>query len=90
MLKRKLTSGLAAAVLTGVLCSLSAAAASPVTGERSSPVPYVLMGIGLAALVAVLVLTMVGKKKKDGSPTPPADSYEPRQNDDQGPGDPQP
>lgn len=90
MLKRKLTSGAAGAVLTGVLCALSAAAASPATGERSSPVPYVLMGIGLAALVAVLVLTMVSKKKKDNSPTPPASPHEPPQEDHQDPADPQP
>lgn len=89
MLKRKFTPALAVTVLTGMLCTLSTTAASPATGERSSPVPYILMGIGLAALVAVLVLTFVGKKKKGGSSAHPADSYDSRQNDDQGPSDPQ-
>ncbi len=70
--------------------ALPASAASPATGEQTSPVPYILMGIGLAALVAVVVLTMVSKKGKGTPPAPPTDIHEARQNDDQDPADPQP
>ena len=77
-------------MFAATIIALPVAAASPATGEQNSPVPYILMGVGLAALVAVLVLTMAGKKKKDPPSVHPSESQENRRNDDvQGPAGPQ-
>lgn len=53
-------------VLLSVLGCLTAAAdgASPATGEIKSIWPYVLLAVAVVLIVALVVLTILSKKKK--------------------------
>lgn len=55
--------------------ALSAAAGglSPATGERTNTLPFVLGGVGLVAVAALVVLTVMDAKKKKNTP-PPTDT----------------
>lgn len=51
--------------LLSIMCTIQAAAAAiPPTGEKVSPLPYVLLGVAIVLILAVVVLTIVDKKKK--------------------------
>lgn len=45
---------------------------SPATGEHASPLPWIIGGIGLAAVIAFVLVALL-EKKKNGAPLPPAD-----------------
>lgn len=50
------------------------AAISPLTGEQKSVWPWVVGGIGLAALIAFVVLSILQKKKKEAEESQTADT----------------
>lgn len=70
---RRLLCALPLAITGGI--AVSAAGLSPATGETFNPLPYILGGIGLLAVIALVVLTVLEQKKKNGGgpPTPPTD-----------------
>ena len=51
---------------------------SPMTGEHKSVWPWIVGAIGLLALVAFVVLTVL-EKKKNGTPTDPTEQPAPEQ-----------
>ncbi len=67
---KKWLTGLAAAGWAALL-PLGASAASPVTGEDPrSPIPFILAGIGLALVIAMVVISTMSKKKQGDTPPP--------------------
>lgn len=67
---KKWLTGFTAAGLAA-LFPLGASAASPVTGEAPrSPIPFILAGIGLVLVIAMVVLTSMSKKKQGDTPPP--------------------
>ncbi|HJD23409.1 MAG TPA: hypothetical protein H9694_04600 [Firmicutes bacterium] len=65
MKKKSAQYGLAA-LLTAAAAGLRAAAegASPATGEQTSPLPFIVAGAAVALLAAVVVLTILTRRKK--------------------------
>ena len=63
--KRSIPYFLMTALMAAVGC-LGAAAegASPVTGEDSNPLPFIIAGVAVVLLVALVVLSVLTKKKK--------------------------
>lgn len=67
---KKWLTGFTAAGLAA-LFPLGASAASPATGEAPrSPIPFILAGIGLVLVIAMVVLTSMSKKKQGDTPPP--------------------
>ena len=67
---KKWLTGLAAAGWAALL-PLRASAASPGTGEDPrSPIPFILAGIGLALVIAMVVISTMSKKKQGDTPPP--------------------
>ena len=65
---RNWLTGFAAAGLSA-LQPLGAAAESPATGEAArSPIPFILAAVGLALVIAMVALTVMGKKKNEAPP----------------------
>lgn len=50
--------------------SLLAAGFTPATGEEFNPWPFILMGIGILLLIALIVLQVVSNKQKKGPQGP--------------------
>lgn len=61
---KKLAMLLTSCLLAVIGTVQASAAAIPPTGEKVSPLPYVLLGVAIVLILAVVVLTIVDKKKK--------------------------
>ncbi len=61
---KKLAMLLSGCLLTVLGAAQVSAAAIPPTGEKVSPLPYVLVGVAVVLILAVVVLTILDKKKK--------------------------
>lgn len=70
---KKLLTLLTAGILGAAGFGASAAGLSPATGDRGTgPLPFVLGGIGLVAVIALIAVTVLDqKKKKDAAQNPP-------------------
>ena len=53
-------------MLTAALTCLgvSADGVSPATGEKANPLPFILAGVAVVLIVALVVLSLLSKKKK--------------------------
>ncbi len=53
-------------LLTAALTCLgvSADGVSPATGEKSNPLPFILAGVAVVLIVALIVLSVLSKRKK--------------------------
>ena len=51
---------------------------SPATGENASALPWIIGGIGLAALIAFVLVAVLEKKKNAASSQPPVTGDEPK------------
>ena len=71
---KKLLTLLTACVLGAAGFGASAAGLSPATGDPGTgPLPFILGGIGLVAVIALVAVTILDQKKKKDAAQPPQD-----------------
>lgn len=71
---KKLLTLLAACILGAAGFGASAAGLSPATGDPGTgPLPFILGGIGLVAVIALVAVTILDQKKKKDAAQPPQD-----------------
>jgi hypothetical protein len=68
LFSRAITGMMTAAAAVTLCLSASAAGLSPSTGEQKNMLPFILAGVGLLAVLAIVALTVLEQKKKS---TPP-------------------